>query len=282
MNLGSHMSISGGVHKAIERGASIGCTCIQIFTKSSNQWKSRPYSEEEMLKFASLKKQENIDPIVAHASYLINLASPDDLLFKKSVDSFFEEMERCDKLFIPYIIIHPGSHVGSGEKNGIARIAEALNTLHKLGKSLKVEIALETTAGQGTNLGYSFEQLAEIIERVSEKEKLWVCLDTCHIFAAGYDIRTQKAYNETIKRFDEIVGIKKIKAIHINDAKKGLGSKLDRHEHIGKGEIGLEGFKNIINDKRFDRIPLILETPKDEEMEWDKMNLAILKKLKGT
>jgi deoxyribonuclease IV len=279
MNFGSHMSISGGVHKAIERGASLNLDCLQIFTKSSNQWKAKPYSKEEISMFSQLLTKSRINPVVAHASYLINLASPEDALWEKSRDSFIEELLRCDQLNIPYIVIHPGSHKGSGEKEGILRIARALNQLYSGENAPRARVLLETTSGQGSNLGYNFEQLAAMIEKSGYPDKVGICLDTCHIFSAGYDIRTSRAYAETFKQFDSIIGLEKLKAIHLNDSKKELSSRIDRHEHIGKGFIGLSGFRNLVNDDRLDKTPMILETPKDEEMKLDRMNLEIINSL---
>jgi len=279
MNFGSHMSISGGIHKAVIRGKETGCDCIQIFTKNSNQWYAKEYATDEISLFKKLRDEYEINPIIAHASYLINLASPDDSLYEKSINSFYEELTRADLLDIPFIVIHPGSHRGSGEKEGLQKVALAIDAIYEKGVNLKVQILLETTAGQGTNLGYKFEQIAEIIDETKEKKKVGVCFDTAHSFCAGYDIRAPLSYKETFNQFEKTIGAGKIKAIHLNDAKKGLGTRIDRHEHIGKGEIGLMGLKNLVNDERFEHIPMILETPKDKEMKWDKMNLKTLREL---
>lgn len=279
MLLGSHMSIAGGVFNALISGQELGCTTIQIFTKSNNQWKARPLTASEISEFRTKQKEYQISPVVAHDSYLINAASPDKALQKKSMEALLVELQRCEALGISYLVMHPGSHVGTGEKEGIKRIAEAINWVHSETKDFTVQIALETTAGQGTNLGYRFEQLAEIMDLTEQKKRLAVCLDTCHIFAAGYDIRTDTGCEKTIAEFDKIVGLDKLKVIHFNDSVKDFGSKVDRHEHIGKGKIGLEGFRFFMNDERFEKIPKILETPKDEEGKFDRMNLATLRKL---
>ncbi|MDP7554879.1 MAG: deoxyribonuclease IV, partial [Nitrospinota bacterium] len=212
-------------------------------------------------------------------SYLINLASPDPILHRKSIESFFNEMERCEKLRIPYLVFHPGAHVGSGEKAGLKKIAQSINVLLKRGKGFKVSLLLETTAGQGTTLGYKFEHLADIIKMVRQKKSIGVCVDTCHIFAAGYDITTQKGYKKTFEIFNKLIGFGNLKVFHINDSKKELGSRVDRHEHIGKGYLGLKPFEFLVNDRRFANIPKILETPKGPDLKEDVENLKVLKRL---
>ena len=276
---GAHMSIAGGLEKALERGKKINCRTIQIFTKSSNQWKAKEITDEDLRRFQSFYAQFNISPVVAHDSYLINLASPDPVLHRKSIDSFFNEMERCEKLKIPYLVFHPGAHVGSGEKAGLKKIAQSINILLKRGKGFKVTLLLETTAGQGTNLGYKFEHLAKIIKMVRQKKSIGVCVDTCHIFVAGYDITTKKGYKKTFETFNKLVGLDKLKVFHINDSKKELGSRVDRHEHIGKGFLGLKPFEFLVNDRRFANIPKILETPKGPDLKEDVKNFKVLKRL---
>ncbi len=276
---GAHMSIAGGLEKALERGKKINCRTIQIFTKSSNQWKAKEITDEDLRRFQSFYAQFHISPVVAHDSYLINLASPDPVLHRKSIESFFNEMERCEKLKIPYLVFHPGAHVGSGEKAGLKKIAQSINILLKRGKGFKVTLLLETTAGQGTNLGYKFEHLAKIIKMVRQKKSIGVCVDTCHIFAAGYDITTKKGYKKTFETFNKLVGLDKLKVFHINDSKKELGSRVDRHEHIGKGFLGLKPFEFLVNDRRFANIPKILETPKGPDLKEDVKNFKVLKKL---
>lgn len=281
MLLGAHMSIAGGAFNAFAQGERFECTTIQIFTKSSNQWRAKELTEEEIEKYHAEQKRTKIDPVIAHDSYLINLGSPDKALIKKSRDAFLVEMQRCEVFKIPYLVTHPGSHLGKGEEWGIKRIAESISWLHENTEGFKVKIALETTAGQGTNLGYKFEQIASMIEQSSQPERLAVCLDTCHIFAAGYDITTQKAYDKTMSEFDRIIGLKRLAVIHFNDSKKELGSKVDRHNHIGEGFIGEKPFGFFMRDKRLAKIPKLLETPKGDDGEMDRINLDKLRKLAG-
>jgi len=279
MLLGAHMSIAGGAFNAILEGERLGCTTIQIFTKSSNQWKAKKLTDEELERFRAEQKRTGIKPVIAHDSYLINLGSPDAALVQKSREAFLHEMERCDLLNIPYLVTHPGAHVGQGEEWGLKRIAESIDWVHERNDDFKVNIALEVTAGQGSSLGYKFEHLTTIIEHARHPERIKVCIDTCHIFAAGYDISTDEGYHKTISEFDRIIGLKSLVAIHLNDSKKPLGSHVDRHEHIGKGQIGEKPFGFFLRDKRFAKIPKLLETPKENEM--DRVNLAILRRLAG-
>lgn len=277
--LGAHMSIAGGVDKAILAGDSIGCEAIQIFTKSSRQWKANPYSKEEISNFKSYKRKSSIKIVIAHDSYLLNLGSPNNFLRSRSVQGMIDEMERCETLEIPYLIAHPGSHTGAGEKEGIQLIAKSLNEVHLGCQGFNAQIALEITAGQGTNLGYSFDQIGAIINETKLSDKIQVCFDTEHAFAAGYDIRAIDGYERTFKEFQEKIGLSKLAAFHLNDSKKELGSKVDRHEHIGKGFLGKEPFKFLLNDKRFWGIPMCLETPKGPELKEDIENLKTLKEL---
>jgi deoxyribonuclease-4 len=279
MLLGAHMSIAGGIFNALLDGKKATCDTIQIFTKSSNQWKAKPLGDDEIRRFFDEQKNTGVSVACAHDSYLINLGSPDKVMYKKSIDAFQVELERCDILRIPYLVMHPGSHLGDGEEAGLKRIADAINILFNKLSHGQATICLETTAGQGTNLGYKFEQLAQIIDWVDDKSRMGICLDTCHIYAAGYPIQQEKDYKATIKEFDEILGLDRLKIIHINDSKKAFGSKVDRHEHIGKGEMGLEPFRHILNDRRLAKIPKILETPKGEELLEDIENLKILRSL---
>lgn len=278
MQLGAHMSIAGGVYNAIIAGQEYNCSAIQMFTKSSNQWRAKPLSGDEISQFHELRQKTGI-MVVAHDSYLINLGSPDTTLLKKSREAFLIEMERCETLGIGFLVTHPGSHINSGEQKGLDTIVDSLDWLHSKTPGCRMMICLETTAGQGTNLGYKFEQLAYLMNKSKERERLGVCLDTCHIFAAGYEFRTKKAYNKMMKQFDEIIGLEHLKVIHVNDSKKDVGSRIDRHEHIGKGCIGIEPFGFFLNDRRIKKIPFILETPKGENGEMDDINLNILRKL---
>jgi len=273
------MSISGGVDTAFDRGAQIGCDAMQIFTKNNNQWRAAPLKEDAVERYHRRQAETGITPVVAHASYLLNLATPDDALWRKSIEALLIELERCEVLYIPYLIIHPGSHMESGEDAGIARIAEALNVAHERLPDVQVKIALETTAGQGTNLGYRFEQLAAMIEGTEARDRLTVCYDTCHTLAAGYDFRTPEGYAEVFKQFDEVIGLDRLTVFHFNDSKKDMGSRIDRHAHIGEGEVGLDGFRHILNDPRFQETPMLLETPKSKDMHEDVENLARLRAL---
>jgi deoxyribonuclease-4 len=271
------MSIAGGAFNALLDGEKLGCNSIQIFTKSSNQWRAKTLGEDELARYHAEQKRTGIDPVIAHDSYLINLGSPDEDLVLKSREAFLHEMERCEKLKIPYLVTHPGSHVGHGEEWGLGRIAESIDWVHERSEGFKVKLALETTAGQGSSLGCTFEQLARMIELTKQSERIMVCMDTCHIFAAGYNIANEEGYEKTIAEFDRIIGLKRLVVIHLNDSKKGLGSKVDRHEHIGKGTIGEKAFGFVMRDRRFEAIPKLLETPKENDM--DRINMALLKKL---
>ncbi len=275
------MSIAGGVFNAPVRGRSIGCDTIQIFVKNANQWVGKEITDEEAEKFQQAKKATGIDPIFSHNSYLINLASPDDPLYQKSIASMLDELERSERLKLPFMVMHPGAHVGSGEEAGLKRIAAAINTLFQKTKGYQVNIALETTAGQKSNLGYSFEHLATLIAGIKDKKRVCVCYDTCHTFTAGYDLRTKKAYEATFAEFDNVVGLGRISAFHLNDSVNELGSKIDRHAHIGQGYIGVDGFRLLLNDDRFADIPMVLETPKGPDMAEDVMNLNVLRDLLG-
>jgi deoxyribonuclease IV len=279
MLLGAHMSIAGGVYNAVLYGEKATCDTIQIFTKSSNQWRAKPLLDEDIKRFFDEQKTTGVNVACAHNSYLINLASPNDELYDKSIESMKVELERCETLKIPNLVIHPGSHVGSGEDNGLKRIAEAVNRLFDATPNGKTNICLESTAGQGTNLGSKFEHLARIIDMVDNKSRMGICLDSCHMFTAGYPMADEKEYKATMKEFDEILGIKMLKVFHLNDSKKPLGSKKDRHEHIGEGEMGLEPFRNIMNDRRLNKVPKILETPKGDGLKEDIVNLKRLRSL---
>ena len=279
--LGSHISIAGGLDKAVERGTSIGCQTIQIFTKPSNRWDAPPLKEELIESFKSKLGESSINPVVAHDSYLINLASPDSKALTRSREAFLVEMNRCEQLGIPYLVMHPGSHLGEGVDKGLQTIVESFDWLHQQAEDLQMKVLLECTAGQGTNLGFKFEHLARIIDGVKDDHRLGVCLDTCHIFSAGYDISNEEAYNETWKQFDQIIGYDRLKVIHMNDSKKDFGSRVDRHEEIGKGTLGLESFRLLMNDDNIKHVPMILETPKGKDYAEDVENMALLRGLVG-
>ena len=277
--LGAHTSTSGGTAAAVELADKLGFTAMQIFSKNNTRWAQRPFKESEIQDFKKKLKNSNIKYVCVHDSYLINLCADNPEFKKKSDEAFLDEIERCQQLGIEYLNFHPGSHGGKGEKEGIKAIAESINITHDKTKGYKVSSMLEATAGQGSAIGYRFEHLRGIIDLVEDKQRMSVCIDTAHIFAAGYDIRTPDAYKKTIKEFDEVVGLKYLKCFHMNDSKKPLGSRVDRHEHIGKGLIGLEGFRNIMNDKKLFNIPKVLETPKGKEHLEDVENIKILKSL---
>jgi deoxyribonuclease IV len=277
--LGAHTSISGGVHTAFVRAAGIGCTTMQVFTKNSNQWSARQLTDEEIHTYKTTAARTTIAPVVAHAAYLINLCATNSSTLKKSRQAFVDELQRCETLGISALIFHPGAHVGSGENEGIKRIAESINSAHMKTQDFRVFSTLETTAGQGTTLGYRFEQLRQIIDLVEEPERMRVCIDTCHLFAAGYDIRTERGWEDTITSFDNIVGLQRLVAAHVNDSKKDFDSRVDRHEHIGKGLIGLTAFRMLMNDSRLELIPKILETEKSEDMHEDVENMDVLRSL---
>ncbi len=273
------MSATGGVDKAILRGEQVGCDVVQLFTKNNNRWMAKPLTEESIEAFKKNISQTGIVPFASHDAYLINFAATDPEIYRKSMEAFLDEMDRAEMLGIPGLVFHPGSHVGSGEKEGIKKIAESLRRLLDERPDYQVKLLLETTAGQGSSIGYKFEHLAEIMEKVNEPERLGVCFDTCHVFAAGYDISNKKGYDKTFKDFDNIVELQNIEGFHLNDSKKGLGSRVDRHQHIGKGELGLKAFECLMNDKRFENIPMVLETPKGPDMEEDRINLKVLRGL---
>jgi len=274
------MSISGGLQRSVERVAEVQGTALQVFVKSSRRWSARPLDATEVDSFRTALTRQGLGPYtLAHATYLINLASPDDALWARSVQAFCVELERCSALGIPYLVVHPGSHVGSGEQAGLARVARALSETSTAGAG--VAVLLEVTAGQGTNLGHRFEQIAWVIENVEAPDRVGVCFDTCHALAAGYDLRDAPAYRETFAEFEGTIGLDRLKAFHLNDSRFGLGSRKDRHQHIGKGEVGLEAFRMIVNDPRFRDLPMVLETPKGPDLAEDRENLALLRSLVG-
>lgn len=290
MRLGAHMSTAGGVFTSFKRGDEVGCDSMLIFTKSNRQWKAKPLTEKDIQQFKDAAQEYNhIHPVAVHASYLINIASPKEDLWEKSYQALKVEVERCGQLGIPLINFHPGSHVKSGEEAGTNQIVRGLKRLLDETESSAPDtiICLETMAGQGTNLGYTFEQIATMLSEAGPNERLGVCLDTCHIFAAGYDFRTPEAYEATMAEFDNVIGLDQLKFFHLNDSKFDLGQKKDRHEHIGQGFIGAEGFANFLNDPRWADHPAHLETPKTEkdddgnEIEMDPVNLATLRGLLG-
>ena len=279
--LGAHFSIAGGLHKALYTGKKYGCTAVQIFTKNASTWKERVLTNQEIETFDLARQETGITAISSHTAYLINLGSPEKKKFDLSLNALICEMARSHHLGIPWVVHHPGAHMGSGEVEGMDRVAGGINRVLAESDGGGPRLLLETCAGQGTTLGHTFEQLAYITEKVIQNERVGFCLDTCHIFAAGYDIRTEEAYHETVHTFDKILGLDRLMVIHLNDAKRKLGSRIDRHHHIGKGKIGRKGFSLIMNDERLIHIPKILETPKKEGLiDWDRRNLNTLRSLR--
>lgn len=278
--LGAHMSIACGLYTAFERAERVGCTAMQIFTKNSNQWEDPVITSDDVAKYKETENKSKVKIVVSHDSYLINLCGASDKLLESSRKSFIEEIKRCEALEIKYMIFHPGAHTTMERREAIKLVAESLNYSHKSTPKSEVVTLIETTAGQGTTVGSSFEEIAEIISGVKDKKRIGVCIDTCHIFAVGYDIRTMDAYEKTMNEFDKIVGFDMLHTIHFNDAKKPLDSHVDRHEHIGKGEIGKAAFGYFMNDDRLTEIPKLLETPKgDDGYKMDIINLKTLKSL---
>ncbi|MEX0678295.1 MAG: deoxyribonuclease IV [Pirellulales bacterium] len=277
--LGAHMSIAGGYYKAVELAHAAGCDCVQLFTKNNNQWRAKELTDEDAQKFQAALAQTGVTHPIAHDSYLINLASPDDALWARSVEAFRVELLRAEKLGIRYVVTHPGAYTTSSEEQGIKRVIEALDTVDRETDGIGAQALLENTAGQGTNLGWRFEHLAAIIAGVARSEKLGVCIDTCHAFAAGYPLRTRNEYESTIDELDRTVGLDRVKAFHLNDSKQPLGSRVDRHEHIGRGKLGLAPFRHLLNDPRFRNTPMYLETPK-EEVDGEQMDVVNLRTLR--
>lgn len=283
------MSASGGVYKAFQRAADVGCDTVMVYTKSNRRWAAKPLVEKDIAKFKETSAEfvHTVSPMVVHAAYLINVASPKPDLRQKSINALRDEIERCAALGIELMVFHPGSHMKEGEEAGLERVADALRQVIGQTPQASVRICLETMAGQGTNLGYKFEHLAYLINAVDAPKRIGVCFDTCHVFAAGYDIRTPEAYEQTMATFDEVVGLDWVKCFHFNDSKYDLGTRRDRHEHIGKGFIGAQGFANFVNDPRWRDHPAHLETPKTEkdddgnETEMDAVNLEVLRSLLG-
>jgi len=276
--LGGHMSIAGGMEKAIVRGESIDCTAIQVFTKSNRQWGGKALTDETIDLFKETwKNSSTVKSIVAHTIYLINIGSPKKDIYKKSMLSLENELQRCESLGIPYLVLHPGSHLGSGEETCLNQIAKSLDKLFDKNKG-KAKVLLETMAGQGTSVCYKFEQIAYIFKQMKHERRVGVCFDSCHVFAAGYDFSTKKGYENVMQEFDDTIGLHKLKVFHINGSKRGLGSRVDRHADVGKGTIGLDAFRFIFNDERFFDIPKILETPEGTPESYAK-NMSVIKKL---
>lgn len=279
--LGAHMSIAGGLHLALERGHALGCFAVQIFVKNQRQWAARPLGADEVRAFRAARRATGIPWVFAHASYLINLASPDAAAWARAVDVFTDELERAEALGLACVAIHPGSHLGTGVESGLARVAAAVGETLRRTRGYRVRIALENTAGGGGTLGRTFGELGALLDRTGRARRVGVCLDTCHLFAAGYDLRTPEGYRAVVAECAEAVGLERVLAFHLNDAKASLGSGLDRHEHIGRGRLGLRPFGLLLNDPRFRAVPKVLETPKEPAPTADLRNLAVLRRLRG-
>ncbi|HEY2801861.1 MAG TPA: deoxyribonuclease IV [Chthoniobacterales bacterium] len=278
--LGAHMSIAGGVHRAIERGRSIGSTAMQIFVKNNMQWFARPFAPDEIKAFLEHAQRHELGAIFAHANYLINLAATNPQFHANSIRALSEELARADELDLPFLVLHPGAHLGAGEEAGLEKIVKSIDRVFRSIPKTKTRIALETTAGQGSCLGHTFEQLAYLIANVHEPERLCICFDTAHVFAAGFDLTSESGTKKTFREFDRVIGLPHLAALHLNDSKTARGSRVDRHEHIGKGQIGLEAFRVIMRDRRFHKIPKVLETPKGKDLREDVENMAALRALR--
>jgi deoxyribonuclease-4 len=280
--LGAHMSIRGGVSMAIERARSIHCTAMQIFVKNNMQWFARPLRSEEIRAFLDHVQRGELSSIFGHANYLINLAATNPQFHANSIRALSEEVTRADQLELPFLVLHPGAHLGAGEEVGLEKIVDSIDEVFRRIPQVKTKIALETTAGQGSCIGQRFEHLAFIIANVREPERVCVCLDTAHLFAAGYDISSEHSTRKTLREFDRVIGRDRLVAIHLNDSKTARGSHVDRHEHIGQGRIGLGAFRFIMRDRRFRKIPKVLETPKGKDLREDVINLKTLRRLAKT
>jgi deoxyribonuclease IV len=283
--LGAHMSIAGGYYKAVEAAAELGMSTVQVFTKNNNQWHGKPLSDSDAEQFRRALDENGIRDPLSHSSYLINLASPDAALRKKSIDAVVVELQRAGRLGIPLVVLHPGSYTTSTEKQGLRHIVQSLDAVHGRIPADGSRILLETTAGQGSNLGWQFEHLATVLAEVKDPDRLGICFDTCHVFAAGYPMSGRKDYLDTMRRFDQVIGLDKIRAFHLNDSKCEFGSRKDRHEHIGLGCLGAAAFEHLLKDRRFRKTPMYLETPKgdhpDSGRSWDEVNLNVLRELAG-
>ena len=274
------MSIAGGLHLALERGAALGCFAVQIFVKNQRQWAARPLGDNEARAFRAARRSTGVAAVFAHASYLINLASPDPIAWERAVSFFTDELERAEALGLSCVAIHPGSHLGAGIEAGLDRVARAVREVLRRTRGYRVRVALENTAGGGGTVGRTFGELGALLTRLQGARRVGVCLDTCHLFAAGYDIRSAAGYHAAMDECAREVGMSRVLAFHLNDARASLGSGLDRHEHIGRGHLGLPAFRLLLNDPRFATVPKVLETPKDPEPQADLRNLATLRRLR--
>ena len=278
---GAHMSIAGGLHNALLAAEAHRCSTVQLFSKNASQWKAPELSADDVRLFRRHLRRTRLRQPIVHDSYLINLASPDEELYRRSLEAFIVELERAERLGCRYLVAHPGAFIDTDEETGLRRVAAALDEVHRRCPGFRVQVLLETTAGQGTTLGHRFEHLARILELVADPGRLGVCFDTCHVFAAGYALAPEKEYRATLRAFDRVVGLGRLRVFHVNDSLKPQGSRVDRHAHIGRGHLGLEPFRLLVNDPRFRNRPMVLETPKEEgdNEDMDAVNLAALRGL---
>jgi deoxyribonuclease-4 len=278
------MSIAGGFNQAALDAHAHGSDTLQVFTKAPSQWYGRELTPDEVRLFRRTVRETKLRCPIAHDSYLINLASPDEALYRRSVEAFIDELQRADRLGLRYLVMHPGAPLDSGEEAGLARVAQALDEAHDRTPKARVQVLLETTAGQGSCLGHRFEHLAKILSLIAEPQRVGVCFDTCHVFAAGYALCPEREYRATIRAFDRVIGLKRLRVFHVNDSLREQGSRVDRHAHIGRGRLGLEVFRLLVNDRRFRNRPMILETPKEDgdENDMDAVNLEVLRSLMKT
>ena len=280
VRLGAHMSIAGGLPQAVARATAVEATALQVFVKSASQWRARPLAPGEAAAFREAAAAAGLaGHVTAHSSYLVNLASPDDALWARSTAAFVEELTRCALLGIPWLVVHPGSHMGAGEEAGLARLVAALDVALEAPGTEETGVLLEITAGQGRCLGGSFEEIAWVLDGVRHRSRIGACFDTCHALAAGYEFRDAASYAETFAHLDATIGLARLRAFHLNDSEGALGSRLDRHAHIGRGEVGLETFRLLLNDPRFRGIPMVIETEKGDDLAEDRANLAVLRSL---
>ena len=277
--LGAHMSIAGGLALALDRGRDLGCSAVQIFLKNQRQWAARPLSQTDVSDWRRARRGSGIGTAFAHASYLVNLACPDPTEWARAVDAFHDELERAEALGLPFVVIHPGSHRGAGAEAGVAQVAAAVDVLTARTPGYRVKVALENSAGAGHTIGRTVTELGAVLERCARPERVGVCLDTCHLFAGGHDIRTRAGWDAVVAECARTIGLRRVLAFHLNDSRADLGSGLDRHEHIGHGRLGLAAFRLVLRDGRFARVPKVLETPKEPEPMMDRRNLGILRKL---
>jgi len=278
--IGAHVSIAGGLPLALERAAALGCGTAQIFVKNHRQWAARPLLDSEVRAFAAARRRTGLRVVFGHASYLVNLAAPAAVAWRHAVDAFTDEVERAEALGLAWMVVHPGAHMGEGVQAGLTRIVSALDLVTGRTAGARVKIALENTAGAGSVIGRTFVELGALLSRVQRPERIGVCIDTCHLFAAGYDIRTSVGYARAFEECAGSVGLERVLAFHVNDAKAPLGSGLDRHQHVGGGGLGLAPFRCLVNDARFTHVPKVLETPKAPEPAADLKNLATLRRLR--